>query len=160
MTGDWVSGPETLTEEELGAKRHNFYEECLANKLDTDEFWQARIPDHKKIKTPMLSTANWGGQGLHPRGNFEGYLRSSSKPKWLEAPGIEHWTHFYTDYGVDLQKRFFGHFLKGEDTGWMETQPKVQLQIRHPGEVFVEEQRMSGPSLGHSGQSIIFTRIR
>ena len=65
--GDWVSGPETLTEEELGAKRHNFYEECLANKLDTDEFWQSRMPDHKKIKTPMLSTANWGGQGLHPR---------------------------------------------------------------------------------------------
>ncbi len=138
MTGDWVSGPETLTEEELGAKRHNFYEECLANKLDTDEFWQSRMPDHKKIKTPMLSTANWGGQGLHPRGNFEGYLRSSSKHKWLEAHGIEHWTHFYTDYGVDLQKRFFGHFLKGEDTGWVETQPKVQLQIRHPGEVFVE----------------------
>ena len=24
MTGDWVSGPETLTEEELGAKRHIF----------------------------------------------------------------------------------------------------------------------------------------
>ena len=26
--------------------------------------------------------------------------------------------HFYTDYGVGLQKQFFGHFLKGEDTGW------------------------------------------
>jgi predicted acyl esterase len=44
--------------------------------------------------------------------------------------GIEHWTEFYTDYGVNLQKRFFGHFLKGEDTGWDE-QPRVQLQVRH-----------------------------
>ena len=40
-----------------------------------------------------------------------------------------------TDYGVGLQKRFFGHFLKGEDTGW-NTQPRVQLNVRRPGEVF------------------------
>jgi predicted acyl esterase len=34
-----------------------------------------------------------------------------------------------------LQKRFFGHFLKGEDTGW-ERQPRVSLNIRRPGERF------------------------
>jgi predicted acyl esterase len=37
---------------------------------------------------------------------------------------------------VRLQKKFFGHFLKGENTGW-DKQPKVYLQIRHPGEKFV-----------------------
>ncbi len=57
-------------------------------------------------------------QGLHPRGNFEGFLEAASTQKWLEAHGDAHWSHFYTDYGVGLQKRFFGHFLKGEDTGW------------------------------------------
>jgi len=62
-----------------------------------------------------LSSANWGGQGLHPRGNFEGFVRAGLAEKWLEVHGIEHWTHFYTDYGVRLQKRFFGHFLKGEE---------------------------------------------
>jgi len=103
------------------------------------------MPDHSKIKTPMLSTANWGGQGLHPRGNFEGFVRSASNHKWLEVHGIEHWTHFYTDYGIDLQKRFFGHFLKGEDTGWLQSQPKVQLQIRYPGEVFVERHENEWP---------------
>ena len=35
-----------------------------------------------------------------------------------------------------LQKRFFGHFLKGENTGW-ERQPQVSLNVRHPGEKFV-----------------------
>lgn len=145
MTGDWVSGPETLSEEELGARRRDFYTDCLNNKLDTDEYWQSRMPDHSKIKTPMLSTANWGGQGLHPRGNFEGFVRSASQDKWLEVHGIEHWTHFYTDYGVDLQKRFFGHFLKGEDTGWADNQPKVQLQIRHPDEKFVERHESEWP---------------
>ncbi|MBI2177068.1 MAG: peptidase S15, partial [Candidatus Tectomicrobia bacterium] len=58
-----------------------------------------------------------------------------STQKWLEMHGIEHWTHFYTDYGVGLQKKFFGHFLKGQKTGW-DKQPKVMLQVRHPGERF------------------------
>ena len=40
MTGDWVSGPLELTDEELGANRRNFYEDCLARKLDTDDYWQ------------------------------------------------------------------------------------------------------------------------
>jgi predicted acyl esterase len=84
----------------------------------------------------LLSAGNWGGQGLHPRGNFEGFVNAASEQKWLEVHGIEHWTHFYTDYGVELQRRFFDYFLKGEDNGW-DKQPKVQLQVRSPGEKFV-----------------------
>jgi hypothetical protein len=144
LTGDWVSGPETLTEEQLGANRRNFYEDCLANGLDTDEYWQSRMPDWSKVRTPLLSSANWGGQGLHPRGNFEGFVRAASDQKWLEVHGLEHWTEFYTDYGVALQKKFFGHFLKGEDTGWAD-QPPVLLQVRHPGERFVERREEEWP---------------
>jgi predicted acyl esterase len=58
--------------------------------------------------------------------------------------GREHWTEFYTDYGVNLQKKFFGHFLKGENTGWAD-QPRVLLQVRHPGEVFVERAEADWP---------------
>ena len=130
MNGDWVSGPEELTEEELGANRRNFYEDCLARKLDTDEFWQSRMPDWSKVQVPLLSTANWGGQGLHPRGNFEGFVRAAAKQKWLEAHGIEHWTHFYTDYGREQQLRFFDRFMHGKKEGWAK-QPKVLLQVRH-----------------------------
>ena len=74
--------------------------------------------------------------GLHTRGNFEGWLRAGSKQKWLEVHGDTHFTHFYSSYGEALQKRFFGHFLKGENTGW-DKQPRVSLNIRHPGEKFV-----------------------
>ena len=157
MNGDWVSGPETLSEEQLGENRRDFYEDCLARKLDTDEYWQSRMPDWNKVKTPLLSASNWGGQGLHPRGNFEGFVRSASTEKWLEVHGIEHWTHFYTNYGLGLQKKFFGHFLKGEDTGWGK-QPKVQLQVRHPGEKFVERHETNGRWRARSGPSFIPTR--
>jgi predicted acyl esterase len=130
MNGDWVSGPQTLSGEELGAARRNFAADCFANRLASDEYWTARMPDWSKVEIPLLSSANWGGQGLHPRGNFEGFTQSASRDKWLEAHGLEHWTHFYTDYGLTLQKLFFGHFLKGEDNGWA-NRPRVQLQVRH-----------------------------
>jgi len=42
----------------------------------------------------------------------------------------------YTDYRPrSSEAGFFGHFLKGEDTGWKNS-PGSQLNIRHPGEVF------------------------
>ena len=144
MNGDWVAGPETLTAEELGSNRRDFWQDCRDNPLDSAEYWRSRMPDWSKVEVPLLSSANWGGQGLHPRGNFEGFVRSKSDSKWLEVHGIEHWTEFYTDYGVALQKKFFGHFLKGEDTGWAE-QPRVQLQIRSPGEKFVERHEEDWP---------------
>ncbi|OGK78055.1 MAG: peptidase S15 [Candidatus Rokubacteria bacterium RBG_16_73_20] len=143
-TGDWVSGPPTLTEEELGASRRDFYEDCRANTLASDAYWRSRMPDWSKVTVPVFSAANWGGQGLHPRGNFEGFGRAAATQKWLEVHGIEHWTHFYTDYGVGLQKKFFGHFLRGEDTGWTR-QPRVLLQVRHPGERFVERHESEWP---------------
>jgi predicted acyl esterase len=143
INGDLVSGPETLTDEELGANSCNFFQDILAHPL-FDEYWQERMPDWSKINVPLLSSANWGGQSLHPRGNFEGFVQSASEQKWLEVHGLEHWTHFYTDYGVGLQKKFLGHFLKGEDTGWKD-QPNVLLQVRHPGEKFVERHENEWP---------------
>jgi hypothetical protein len=46
---------------------------------------------------------------------------------------LEHWTHFYTPYGRNLQKQFFGYFLNGEKNGW-DRNPKVMLNVRRPGE--------------------------
>jgi uncharacterized protein len=88
------------------------------------------------VTTPLLTCANWGGQGIHPRGNFNGFVESPAAQKWLEVHGDSHWSLFYSDYGVGLQKRFFDHFLKGLDNGWDRT-PRVMLNIRHPGERFV-----------------------
>jgi predicted acyl esterase len=103
-------------------------QELREHPLD-DEYHRGRSPDWSKVTVPLLSAANWGGQGLHLRGNIEGFARAASKQKWLEVHGLEHWTEFYTRYGVTLQKRFFDHFLKGIDNDW-KSQPKLQLQIR------------------------------
>jgi predicted acyl esterase len=133
--GELVCGPETLSEEQLAKNRCDFGADIRAHPLD-DDYHRTRSPQWDKINVPLFSAANWGGQGLHPRGNFEGFVRAASRDKWLEAHGIEHWTHFYTDYGRELQRKFFDFYLKGEDTGWGK-QPRVLLQVRHPGEKFV-----------------------
>ena len=135
VTGELVAGPATLPEEELKESRADSPGEAKLRRR-ADAYYAARTAAFEKIDAPLLSAANWGGMGLHTRGNFEGYLRAGSQQKWLEAHGDTHFTHFYSNYGETLQKRFFGHFLKGEDTGW-DKQPPVSLNIRHPDERFV-----------------------
>src|ERR1019366_3829749 len=133
--GELVCGPETLSEEELAKNRSDFGGQIRAHPLD-DKYHRDRSPVWSQVVTPLFTAANWGGQGLHPRGNFEGFVRAASKQKWLEAHGIEHWTHFYTDYGREQQLRFFDYFLHGKDTSWSK-QPRGQLQVRPPAEKFV-----------------------
>jgi predicted acyl esterase len=132
-----------LSEDELISNRENLWGEVLARELE-DDWYRDRTARFDRITVPLLSCGNWGGQGLHLRGNLEGFTRSVSEQKWLEMHGGSHWAPFYTDYGVALQKKFFGHFLKGIETGW-DKQPRVQLLIRHPGEKFVERSESEWP---------------
>ena len=141
--GDLVCGPPTYTRAQLKKNREDLPKELRTRTLD-DDWYRGRSADWSKVDVPFLSAGNWGGQGLHPRGNIDGFVNAATQDKWLEMHGREHWTEFYTDYGLDLQKRFFGHFLKGENTGWTK-QPKVQLNIRHPGEVFVPRAEKEWP---------------
>jgi putative CocE/NonD family hydrolase len=142
-TGELVCGPMTLDEDELARARCDFGREILSHPLD-DAYHRERSADWDKLQVPLLTAGNWGGQGLHLRGNVEGFVRSAAPQKWLELHGIEHWTHFYTDYGVAIQKRFFGHFLKGEPTGW-DRQPPVVLQVRQVDGSFVERAEQEWP---------------
>ena len=135
VTGEPVAGPQTLAKEELAKNRADTPADAKQHVL-YDDYYAARTPDFPQIEAPLLSAGNWGGMGLHTRGNFEGYLAAGSQQKWLEVHGDTHFTHFYSSYGEALQKKFFGHFLKGEDTGWAK-QPRVSLNVRHPDEKFV-----------------------
>jgi uncharacterized protein len=135
VSGELIAGPETLSDAELAKRPADTPGEAGRRRFH-DSYFAARTAEFETIETPLLSAANWGGMGLHTRGNFEGWLRAGSKQKWLEAHGDTHFTHFYSNYGESLQKRFFGHFLKGEETGW-DKQPRVLLNIRHPNEKFV-----------------------
>jgi predicted acyl esterase len=134
-TGESIAGPATLPEEEMAKNRIDPFLQTKAHPF-ADEWHRRRSADLSKITIPFLSCANWGGQGIHPRGNFNGFTEAPAKQKWLEVHGDTHWSLFSSGYGLALQKRFFDYFLKGIDNGW-DKQPPVQLNIRHPGEKFV-----------------------
>ncbi len=133
--GELAAGPVTLADEELVANRYDLYQSYISHPFD-DEWYAALTPDLSKVEVPVLSCANWGGAPLHPRGNFNGFKHAASKHKWLEVHGLEHWSLYYTDYGNDLQMRFFERFLRDDESAWPD-EPRVQLQVRHPGEKFV-----------------------
>ena len=96
-----------------------------------DDWYRSRSPDWSKVKVPFLSAGSWAGFGLHPRGNFEAYTQAASEEKWLEGHPGRHEEWFYLEYGMDLQKRFFDYYLKGEQNGW-EKEPRVWLNLRRP----------------------------
>ena len=142
LNGELVSGPETLGVEQLSTMAQPYLDDLHQHDL-LDDYYRERTADLASISVPMLSATNWAHH-LHTRGNFEGYLESGSPEKWLEVHGLEHYVHFYTDYGVTLQKRFFGHFLKGEDTGWT-NQPPVTLNLREVDGGFIQRAEQEWP---------------
>lgn len=129
-TGELIAGPQTETAQVLAQRIADLPAEHRAHVLD-DEYFKQRTAILEDIDVPVFSRGNWGGLGLHLRGNTEGYLRAGSKQKWLEMHGYEHWTEYYTVEGRAMMRKFFDHFLKGEDNGWENT-PPVQLNVRYP----------------------------
>jgi len=136
VTGLLVCGNETLTDEQLDANRVDFGGDILAHPY-IDEYHLARTTNWSNIDVPLISAGNWGGQGLHLRGNVEGFSQVASQQKWLEMHGLEHWTSYYTDYGREIQLAFFDHFLKGADNGWA-ARPRITLQVRAADDTFTE----------------------
>jgi predicted acyl esterase len=142
-TGESVAGPLTLSDDELAKNRLDVYEELKQHPFD-DAWHRERSADLSRVTIPLLTCANWGGQGIHPRGNFNGFTETASRQKWLEVHGDSHWALFSSGYGLALQKRFFDFFLKGIDNGWDRT-PPVTLNVRHPDATFTLRHEQEWP---------------
>jgi predicted acyl esterase len=127
--GGPVGGPKALSDEELERNRVDMMAQTLKRPLD-GSYYRERTARLEDIAVPLLSGANWGGFGLHGRGNFNGFRGAGSSQKWLEVHMGDHIAPFYESDGHALLKQFYDHFLKGEDNGW-EKRPPVLLEIRH-----------------------------
>jgi predicted acyl esterase len=143
VTGELVAGPDTIEPDELATRRADLGHD-IKSRAFIDEWHLERNPDWGAVEVPMLSAGNWGGHGLHLRGNVEAFVQAASEQKWLEIHGGAHWVDFYTDRGVALQKEFFAHFLKEEDNGW-DRRPPVQLRVRHADGSFVDRMENEWP---------------
>ena len=94
-----------------------------------DEWWTARIPDLERIEVPALVCGSFSDQELHSRGAFRAFEHVSSPHRWLYTHRGGKWSTYYSEEALTFQRRFFDHFLKGEENGMLEV-PPVRLEVR------------------------------
>ena len=102
-------------------EKHPFY----------DDYWKDKTADFSKINVPAWITASWT-QTNHSRGVFEAFENLGTEQKWLRMHDIGEFTDPRTESTILDQKKFFDHFLKGEDNSWEDT-PRVRLATLNPG---------------------------
>ena len=103
----------------------------LSHDLDS-EWWRMCSARWDQIKVPVYTVGNWGGWGLHLRGNTEAYLCAASKQKKLRIHTGDHFRPFHSNEGKVDQLRFFDYWLKGMQNGIMD-EPPIKLEIRTGG---------------------------
>lgn len=92
-----------------------------------DELWENKIPSFDRITVPAYVVASYSNT-LHTAGTFRAWRRMASQDKWLRIHNGQEWPDYYDETNVDDLRRFFDHFLKGEDNGWEQT-PRVRYSV-------------------------------
>ena len=135
--GNWIN--QHMARHLLGRTRHynpdSFTPDMLWQYLSHDldsEWWRMCSAKWDQIKVPVYSVGNWGGWGLHLRGNTEAYLCAQSQHKKLRIHTGDHFRPFHSNEGKVDQLRFFDYWLKGIQNGIMD-EPPIKLEIRTGG---------------------------
>ena len=61
-------------------------------------------------------------------GTAAAWRRIASPKKWLRIHNSQEWPDYYDEANREDLRRFFDHFLKGEDNGWEQT-PRVRYSL-------------------------------
>ena len=87
-------------------------------------------PKLENIKVPTLIGSGWIDYYGHLQGNLRGWMSISSRYKWLYTYSERKWQGLYTPMEARaMQCSFFDYFLKGLDSGILET-PRVRLSVQ------------------------------
>jgi uncharacterized protein len=89
-----------------------------------NELWENKIPRFERIAVPAYVVASYSNT-LHAQGTFRAWRRIASQDKWLRIHNTQEWPDYYDEANREDLRRFFDHFLKGENNGWEET-PRVR----------------------------------
>jgi predicted acyl esterase len=89
--------------------------------------WDSKAAKLENITTPAYIVASYSNL-IHTLGTFRGWRRIASADKWLRIHNAMEWPDFNTPENQDDLRRFFDHYLKGEDNGWEGT-PRVRYSV-------------------------------
>ena len=104
FTGERSTGT-AIDPQVLPGNLSNLFETGLQHRFD-DAYFRTRTPQPERIKVPFLSAGNWGGLGLHLRGNVIAFEQAASAQKWLEMHTDTHFASMYLAEAVALQRAF------------------------------------------------------
>ncbi|MFF8563426.1 CocE/NonD family hydrolase [Streptomyces albidoflavus] len=93
----------------------------------TDSLWEEKIPAFERITVPAYVVASYSNT-LHTAGTFRAWRRMASEEKWLRVHNSQEWPDYYDEANTEELRRFFDHFLKGEENGWEDT-PRVRYSL-------------------------------
>ena len=91
------------------------------------DFWATKIPDFGKINVPAYVVASYSNS-IHTPGTFRGWRNIASGEKWLRVHNNMEWPDYYDEENHADLRKFFDHYLKGEQNGWQDT-PKVRYAL-------------------------------
>jgi predicted acyl esterase len=78
----------------------------------------------------MLIGTTWIDYYAHLQGTLRAWLQASSRYKWLYTYSERKWQGLYTPMEArDMQRKFFDQFLRGVESGILET-PPVRLSVQ------------------------------
>ncbi|HEY0228389.1 MAG TPA: CocE/NonD family hydrolase, partial [Mycobacterium sp.] len=92
-----------------------------------NELWEDKIARFDKITVPAYVVASYSNT-LHTAGTFRAWRRIASEAKWLRIHNTQEWPDYYDPANVEELRRFFDHYLLGEDNGWERT-PRVRYSV-------------------------------
>lgn len=133
LNGSITANPELLSR----LAPESFYHQWLHNSDPEAEYWRLRSPKYllKNLDLPILHVGGWFDPYLRGTLNlYQAMIKQCTQPQHLL---IAPWGHLpwgrklgAVDYGVEaqnpideIQLRWFDHWLKGKDTGLLETSP-------------------------------------
>ncbi|ROS76673.1 CocE/NonD family hydrolase [Cellulomonas sp. PhB143] len=92
-----------------------------------DELWAEKVPAFDKITVPAYVVASYSNT-LHTAGTFRAWRRMASPDRWLRIHNSQEWPDYYDETNREDLRRFFDHYLRGEDNGW-ESTPRVRYSV-------------------------------
>jgi predicted acyl esterase len=107
-----------------------FVTDIVLARTDSEWFAERRV-DYRQTGVPGYFGACWGLHGLHLPAAFRSFTRWQGPRKLVVGPPLYLDRPFYQLHGEAL--RWFDHWLKGNDTGFMD-EPPVRLFIPGTGE--------------------------
>ncbi|ORA78509.1 CocE/NonD family hydrolase [Mycobacterium malmoense] len=92
-----------------------------------NDLWESKIARLERITVPAYVVASYSNL-IHTPGTFRGWRQIGSPDKWLRIHNTMEWPDFNDEAHKRDLLRFFDHYLKGQDNGWVDT-PRVRYSL-------------------------------